>query len=462
MKTFTKRFFLFATTIFLGAATVNAQCSAGFTWSQTTNNVIDFVSTSVPNVPNSSFVYWTFGDNTTTWMTQNPSHTYSNPGNYIVCITVIDSLSSCSDTYCDSITVYGNVLCMTSVNATVVQAASCSTCADGTGYATMTGGTAPYTYSWSSGGTSAYESGLAPGFYTVCITDANGCMSCDSVAMNYTSSNCNASFTWTQTVANEIDFVSTSTGVTAQTIYGWDYGDNTYNYSMTGNSNHIYASAGSYIICLTIYDSLNLCTSTFCDSVTVWGNSAPSTCDANFFIYPDSLNSQQAWGYNLSTGGPGMTYQWSWGDNTPIDVAQYPSHIYANTGTYTVCLVVVDSANQCTDTMCQSLTALRLSQQAAAAPYYVNIIPQGPQSVNEIAAGTFSLYPNPAQGELKLKADFSLIGNNYRVLDVTGRIIASGKLTGTSIDVSTFDNGMYMLQLENNKGMLSSQRFMKD
>lgn len=54
--------------------------------------------------------------------------------------------------------------------------ATCGTCPDGSTTATPSGGTSPYTYSWSPGGcTSANCTGLTPGVYTVTITDANGC-----------------------------------------------------------------------------------------------------------------------------------------------------------------------------------------------------------------------------------------------------------------------------------------------
>ncbi len=49
--------------------------------------------------------------------------------------------------------------------------------------ANPTGGTAPYTYSWSNGGSAASISGLAAGTYTVTITDNAGCTKVSSVTL---------------------------------------------------------------------------------------------------------------------------------------------------------------------------------------------------------------------------------------------------------------------------------------
>lgn len=53
--------------------------------------------------------------------------------------------------------------------------ASCIYTADGSITATPTGGTAPYTYKWSNGATTATVNGLLKGVYSVTVTDANGC-----------------------------------------------------------------------------------------------------------------------------------------------------------------------------------------------------------------------------------------------------------------------------------------------
>jgi PKD repeat protein len=60
---------------------------------------------------------------------------------------------------------------------------SCANANDGTATASASGGTAGYTYLWSTGATTSTASGLAPGTYTVTVTDAAGCTSVASVTV---------------------------------------------------------------------------------------------------------------------------------------------------------------------------------------------------------------------------------------------------------------------------------------
>ncbi|MCE7996919.1 MAG: hypothetical protein HEP71_33465 [Roseivirga sp.] len=55
--------------------------------------------------------------------------------------------------------------------------------ADGEISSTPTGGTSPYTYLWSNGGTNAAQTALAAGTYTVTVTDANGCTASQSTSV---------------------------------------------------------------------------------------------------------------------------------------------------------------------------------------------------------------------------------------------------------------------------------------
>lgn len=89
-----------------------------------------------------------------------------------------------------SVTIKDGAFCST--NATVVvptalaaiTSSTPSSGSNGSATATVTGGTAPYTYSWNNGATTATITGLAVGSYCVTITDSKGCVKgpiCSSV-----------------------------------------------------------------------------------------------------------------------------------------------------------------------------------------------------------------------------------------------------------------------------------------
>jgi hypothetical protein len=59
-----------------------------------------------------------------------------------------------------------------------------STLNDGSAIATIQGGTIPYTYAWSNGGSTNPQVNLAAGLYTVIVTDANRCIISDTTSVN--------------------------------------------------------------------------------------------------------------------------------------------------------------------------------------------------------------------------------------------------------------------------------------
>jgi gliding motility-associated-like protein len=84
-------------------------------------------------------------------------------------VTVTDA-NSCTDQ--ESITITEPAALVASASETNV---SCNGAGDGVATASVSGGTTAYSYSWNTGGTTASISSLAPGTYSVTVTDANSC-----------------------------------------------------------------------------------------------------------------------------------------------------------------------------------------------------------------------------------------------------------------------------------------------
>ena len=65
----------------------------------------------------------------------------------------------------------------------------------------------------------------------------------------------------------------------------------------------------------------------------------------------------------------------------------------------------------------------------------------------------FSVFPNPAQNIMHVKADNKLIGSVFTIYDNIGKVVKSGKLNtaNTSIELSNLSSGMYLLSIGDNK-----------
>ncbi|TND01481.1 MAG: hypothetical protein FD123_4252 [Bacteroidetes bacterium] len=70
------------------------------------------------------------------------------------------------------------------VNGTITNATG-QTATDGSVDITITGGSGPYTFLWSNNATTEDLSGVAPGVYTVSITDANGCVTSGTFTVSF-------------------------------------------------------------------------------------------------------------------------------------------------------------------------------------------------------------------------------------------------------------------------------------
>jgi len=149
--------------------------TAAFTYS--TNQCLDGNSFTFTNTGTSGVTYsWNFGDGTGVSSLQSPSYSYSTPGSFTVTQNVVDG--TCTDTETHTVSVYPMPVVSTS--------AINSTCGnnDGSATAIVAGGTSPYTYNWTGGGSSSTVSGLSSGTYFVTVTDSHSCTDIASVAIN--------------------------------------------------------------------------------------------------------------------------------------------------------------------------------------------------------------------------------------------------------------------------------------
>lgn len=103
----------------------------------------------------------------------------------------------------------------------------------------------------------------SPGTYNVCLmvfdSLQNFCDStCHSVIIQAPNNGCSANFSAVDSMGYTFFFGYSS--LASGGYYFWDFGDG--NYSSAPNPSHVYTNAGTYLVCLTVYDSLQ----NFCDS----------------------------------------------------------------------------------------------------------------------------------------------------------------------------------------------------
>lgn len=199
--------------------------------------------------------------------------------------------------------------------------------ADGTLQVNVTGGTAAYTYLWSTGATTATITGLSSGAYAVTITDANGCVTVGNYTLNdpvaiavsasVTIPTCNGG-------ADGSITASASNGL-GPYVYNWNTGD--IGATVTG------LSAGSYNVTVTDANG--------CSVVQNVIMGEPSPILSNAAVNDISCNGLTDGNISLAvTGGTGpYTYNWSTG-STASSITGLTAGVYA---------VTITDANACTD-----------------------------------------------------------------------------------------------------------------
>lgn len=297
------------------------------------NLAFTFTSTSTNN-PTS--LQWTFGD-LQSGSGSPVNHTYASVGTYTVCLIATNSCGA--DTTCNTV----NALCPLPVadfSSTVNQLS--------VNFNDNTGGTV-LTWEWDFGDGSPVSNLQNPshtytagGLYTVCLIASNSCGAdtiCQDVFVECILPNGLFDFfTTSPTVA----FTNQSTGTI--TSFAWDFGDGSL-FSTVNNPSHTYAATGVYTVCL--YNT-NICgTDTFCRDIVI--TCVPPTAGFNSTVSSDSVAS-----FTSTSSANTTAWNWNFGDGSPINTQQNPTHIYDAPGTYTVCLTVTNNCG--TNTICHTVT----------------------------------------------------------------------------------------------------------
>jgi len=271
-------------------------------------------------------------------------------------------------------------------------------------------GAAPYDILWSSGDTTQYLTGVPPGFYSVNVSDANGCYDSIGLWLFYP---LEVDLDYTETVcpgdSSGVIAVTTTGGIPPYS-FDWNFSnlDTAYfdmltigNYFVVVTDSHTESESSSFSIDNTSYFTVEI-------GLTV--NPAPVTYTLEAFMVGGILP---------------FTYQWSNGDTNKT------TEVFEN-GLYTV--TVTD------DLGCSYSQHYIISTVDVIEP-------------SDIA--NIQIFPNPTNTNLRVHCE---ICDDFSLYNVDGRQIKTDlKVHGSGVydlDVSKLPSGVYLLKLLNDENQV--------
>jgi len=292
---------------------------------------------------------WDFGDGSTS-ADQNPTHTYTNSGDFTVTLTANDVNGAEPEVKINYIKV--NPLPTPSFTTNLIGGCTLPSQVQLTNISPSSG----VTYNWDFGnGTNSTSS--TPGNVTY-----NTASSYD-IVLTVTDNTTACENTFTQTV-DIVDYQAEFSASSATTCQGgtvaftdnsslgtdawnWSFGDGSS--SSAQNPSHTFATPGTYTVTLTATNTANNCTNTYTETIEVFPLPTPTfTFDTESGCAPLDVNFT-----NTSTGGG--TYEWDFGDGNTFSGETPPANTYTSNGSFTVTLTQTD-ANGCINSVQETIS----------------------------------------------------------------------------------------------------------
>ncbi|MAX82426.1 MAG: hypothetical protein CL843_19890, partial [Crocinitomicaceae bacterium] len=246
-------------------------------------------------------------------------------------VTVTDA-NGCASTSSSTVTEPTVLVTSSQVDSNV----TCNGLSDGGATASATGGTSPYTYTWSNSSTTASITGVMAETYTVTVTDANGCTSTSSSTVTEPTVLVAASQVDSNVTCNSLSDGGATVSVTGGTMpYSYAWSNSATTASITG------VAAGTYTVTVT---DANGCTSTSSSTVT----EPAALVEASQVDSTITCSGLSDGGATASATGGTMPYTYAWSNS-----ATTASITGVMAGTYTV---TVTDANGCTSTNSSTVT----------------------------------------------------------------------------------------------------------
>ncbi|MEZ4722030.1 MAG: LamG-like jellyroll fold domain-containing protein [Flavobacteriales bacterium] len=354
---------------------------------------------------------------------------------------------------------------------------------DGVLTANVSGGTPPYSFTWSSGSALQTASGLASGYHYVTITDNNGCQSTDSVLLNDPPL-LGASFTVTPTSCAFINDGSITAnpgggsgsnytflwddanGSTTQTLSNVVAG--TYNVTIT-DGNGCTASYGAEVPStgpdpiVDLGSDTSLCEGGTVTLIPTLTNSSLSTYDWSTGSQSPNISVTNSGTYYLTvTNGAGCTGVDSVVVTFLAPVAINLGNNATGTGSYTInagsgfsayswsngktgqSIVVTKTGNY-------TVTAIDSNGCSSVASIHVTIIPTG---INETNPDLISYWPNPVKDILNINCP---TGSTIELFDLTGRLIQSNVTIRSQGEIYTnsINPGKYIIRVRSDENVFT-------